>query len=258
MPTALIVEDEPAANQLLSMLVRLRGYETDSAFSGSEALKKAEEGQPDLVFLDLMLPDINGYEVCKALKDRRSTANIPVVMVTARLANENRVQGFRAGAVEYVPKPYTPDQIFGAMSQAMSQAMSWRSRIDAPADTGLVAVDVNDEVAYLRHVSELRALLLFGTRLDEPSVGRLVGSVLEILQRAVDWARSRSLERPASFGFRLDHAQFALTIRDDSGWLADDDPSRDGLAELLDRAGFDRVEFLGGRELRLTTNLPDR
>ncbi|HEY2158416.1 MAG TPA: response regulator [Isosphaeraceae bacterium] len=96
MPTALIVEDEPAANQLLSMLVQLRGYATDSAFSGGEAIEKADGGHPDLVFLDLMLPDINGYEVCEAIKGRRSTTDIPVVMVTARVAGENRIQGFRA------------------------------------------------------------------------------------------------------------------------------------------------------------------
>ena len=68
MPTALIVEDEPEANKLLSMLVQLRGYRTDSAFTGGEALEKVDREPPDIVFLDLMLPDINGYEVCQALK----------------------------------------------------------------------------------------------------------------------------------------------------------------------------------------------
>ena len=132
MPTALIVEDEPAANGLLAMIVKLRGYQTESAFTGGEALKKADDHRPDLVFLDLMLPDINGYEVCKSLRDRRATGDVPVVMVTARLAAENRVQGFRAGAVEYIPKPYTPDQIFAAMTRADS----WRGRIDRLGDEG--------------------------------------------------------------------------------------------------------------------------
>ncbi len=67
MPKALIVEDEPEANELLAMLVQLRGYQTDSAFTGGEALIKAEQARPDIVFLDLMLPDLNGYDVCRAL-----------------------------------------------------------------------------------------------------------------------------------------------------------------------------------------------
>src|SRR3954454_17984312 len=90
MPTALIVEDVPEANKLLSMLVQLRGYRTDSAFTGSEALEKIGHSPPDIVFLDLMLPDINGYEVCKSLKSLKATSPIPVVMVTARVAAENR------------------------------------------------------------------------------------------------------------------------------------------------------------------------
>ena len=95
MPTALIVEDEPEANQLLSMLVQLRGYRTESAFTGGEALEKVEHGPPDIVFLDLMLPDINGYEVCRRLKTRKATSLIPVVMVTARVAAENRDRELR-------------------------------------------------------------------------------------------------------------------------------------------------------------------
>ena len=77
MPTALIVEDEPEANHLLAMLVQLRGYRTDSAYTGGEALEKVRSQPPDIVFLDLMLPDINGYEVCKSIKARRTTSLHP-------------------------------------------------------------------------------------------------------------------------------------------------------------------------------------
>ena len=71
MPTALIVEDEPEANKLLAMLLQLRGYRTESAFSGAEALEKIRDHAPDVVFLDLMLPDMDGYEVCRSLKIAR-------------------------------------------------------------------------------------------------------------------------------------------------------------------------------------------
>src|SRR4051812_44004676 len=103
MPSALIVEDEPEANKLLSMLVQLRGYETESAFTGGEALELADRQRPDIVFLDLMLPDANGYDVLRALKGNRKTNPIPVVMVTARIAAENREMSYRVGASDYVP-----------------------------------------------------------------------------------------------------------------------------------------------------------
>ncbi len=247
MPTALIVEDEPAANQLLSMLVQLRGYQTESAFTGEEAIKKADDSRPDVVFLDLMLPDINGYDVCKTLKERRATSNIPVVMVTARLAAENRIEGFRAGAVDYVPKPYTPDQIF----QAMTHANSSRLRIAELPETGEIVVKVNDEVGYFRQAAELRSLLLSRTRLDEDVVRDLGASLMEILQRGVDWARSRDRDRAATLDFHLSRDRVAFTIRDESGWFAHDDPSQNGLANLLAQSNFDDIAFRNGVELRL-------
>ncbi len=105
MPTALIVEDEPEANKLLSMLVRLRGYSTLSAFTGKEALEMIERGGPDVVFLDLMLPDINGFDVCRAIKSRPGTQAVPVVMVTARLAEENRAKSARLAPTSSSPSP---------------------------------------------------------------------------------------------------------------------------------------------------------
>src|SRR6516162_8544279 len=106
MPTALIVEDEPQANKLLAMLLELRGYETQSAFQGAEALEKSRSHVPDVVFLDLMLPDMDGYDVCRSIKASGSSALVPVVIVTARITAENRIASFGAGADDYIPKPY--------------------------------------------------------------------------------------------------------------------------------------------------------
>ncbi|MDB5350946.1 MAG: response regulator with CheY-like receiver domain and winged-helix DNA-binding domain [Planctomycetota bacterium] len=119
MPTALIVEDEPEANRLLSMLIQLRGYSTRSAFTGQEAIAVVEGlDPPDVVFLDLMLPDTNGFEVCRQIKSRPQSCAIPVVMVTARLVEENRARSAQVGADGFIPKPYTPNQIFDALASA--------------------------------------------------------------------------------------------------------------------------------------------
>src|SRR5258708_28603689 len=98
--------------------------------------------RPDIVFLDLMLPDVNGYDVCRALKGSRPTSAIPVAIVTARLAAENRVQGFRVGATDYIPKPYTPDQIFWAMTKADD----WRRRLDDCQDRGVIPLATRRDV----------------------------------------------------------------------------------------------------------------
>jgi CheY-like chemotaxis protein len=118
MPTALIVEDEPEANRLLAMIVQLRGYRTRSAFNGSEAIAAIEDETFDVVFLDLMLPDANGYDICKQIKARPDCCATPVVIVTARLADENRAKSAQVGADGFIPKPYTPNQIFEALASA--------------------------------------------------------------------------------------------------------------------------------------------
>lgn len=119
MPIALIVEDEPEANRLLAMIVQLRGYQTRSAFTGGEALTALQDDEPpDVVFLDLMLPDTNGFEICRQIKARFTDQPVPVVMVTARLAEENMAKSEAVGADGFIPKPYTPSQIFDALVTA--------------------------------------------------------------------------------------------------------------------------------------------
>ncbi|WP_435017895.1 response regulator [Tundrisphaera sp. TA3] len=238
MPSALIVEDEPEANELLAMLVQLRGYRTDSAFTGGEALEIARRRRPDVVFLDLMLPDINGYEVCRALRAERTTGAIPVVMVTARLADQNRVQGFRVGAAEYVPKPYTPDQIF----EALARAGDWRRGLVEGAAEGTIALDASAEVDLLLGLSRLRGLVLARTSLPEGIALELDRLLIDVAARAVDWGRQHGAARVASLDYRCDDRGVEVTIRDESGWFADDPPGdADGLGGLLARGGAIRV-----------------
>jgi DNA-binding response OmpR family regulator len=218
MPTALIVEDEPEANKLLAMLVQLRGYRTDSAFTGTEALEKVGHAPPDLVFLDLMLPDINGYQVCKSLKSRKTTSAIPVVMVTARLADENRLESFCAGADDYIPKPYTPDQIF----QAMADADAWRRHLERHDFEGEIRIETPDEGESLRLLAQFRSLLLSQTPLDLDTVGQLSSALQEIWRDAVAWGRAHRSDIVATLSYRVQADRLALTLRDASGWLGDD------------------------------------
>jgi CheY-like chemotaxis protein len=216
MPTALIVEDEPEANRLLAMLVRLRGYQTDSAFTGGEALAKAESQPFDIVFLDLMLPDINGYEVCKKLKTERATSMIPVVMVTARLAAENRYQSYSAGAEDYIPKPYTPDQIF----EAITNADAWRKSLDRHEAAGEFDLGADHDDA-LKELARLRGLLMARTSLGPDAVGRVVELLESLRFDAAAWAEKRRSIPVAMLNYRLEPGCLTVTITDRAGWLAE-------------------------------------
>jgi DNA-binding response OmpR family regulator len=238
MPKALIVEDEPEANELLAMLVQLRGYDTLSAFTGHEALEKVELARPDIVFLDLMLPDVNGYDICRHLKSHRATSGIPVVMVTARLAAENRLHGFRVGATDYVPKPYTPDQIFGAMEQADV----WRSKLDGASLEGVIPLDARSEVSHFREISRLWSLLLERTSLSEDAARALDQTLVELASRAVDWGVRTGHGLVASLDFHCDQQGIVFTLRDESDWFLADPPRKpEGLGGLIGRGHFDQV-----------------
>ncbi len=240
MPTALIVEDEPGANELLAMLVQLRGYRTESAFTGTEALDLAARGRPDLVFLDLMLPDLSGFEVCRALRAARATCSVPVVMVTARVASENRAEGFRAGATDYVPKPYTPDQIFAAMERADA----WSRDLLGADAAGTIALDARADQPPFADLSRLGALILARTSAAEGSGPGPGEALVALAQRAIDWGRSRGLGLVATLSYRCDGGRAVVGLRDEAGWFGDDSPlDPAALGGLIDRGWFREVAF---------------
>ncbi len=103
----LIVDDEKDLRSLLDFNLKQAGYRTVHAATGSEALARAASHSPDLILLDLNLPDLSGTEVCRRLKADPSTEAIPVVMLTARSAEADRIAGFELGAEDYIPKPFS-------------------------------------------------------------------------------------------------------------------------------------------------------
>jgi two-component system phosphate regulon response regulator PhoB len=107
MARILVVEDEADIRQILAWNLGQNGYEVLLAERGGQALSMAREARPDLVLLDLMLPDISGLEVCRSLKQDASLRSVPVIMLTARSEEIDRVVGFELGADDYVVKPFS-------------------------------------------------------------------------------------------------------------------------------------------------------
>src|SRR5438270_8980017 len=114
MATALIVEDDYDQAELVARLVKLRGLDAVVAHDGESGLEAARRVRPDVVLLDVMLPDLNGFEVCRRLRGDRDTMLTPIVMLTALGDRTNRTNGYRVGANAYVTKPYGPDDLFDA------------------------------------------------------------------------------------------------------------------------------------------------
>lgn len=106
-PTVLLVEDEPAQREVLSYNLTAEGFTVQTAATGAEAELLVQESPPDLILLDWMMPELSGIELCRRLKLRPETRAIPVVMLSARSEEVDRVRGLETGADDYVVKPYS-------------------------------------------------------------------------------------------------------------------------------------------------------
>ena len=118
-PNVLIAEDESALTTLLRYNLEREGYRVVAAADGEEALLLAEEEKPDLVILDWMLPQLSGIEVCRRLRQRQETRNVPIVMLTARGEETDRIRGLDTGADDYLVKPFSMTELLARIRAVM-------------------------------------------------------------------------------------------------------------------------------------------
>src|SRR5579864_3706212 len=117
--TALVVDDEPHVVELISDVLTSEGFAVTAAADGPAALRRARASQPDVVVLDIGLPGLDGYEVCRAL---RKEGPVPIVFVTARGAEVDRIVGLELGAADYVVKPFSPRELLARVRAVMRRA----------------------------------------------------------------------------------------------------------------------------------------
>jgi two-component system, OmpR family, phosphate regulon response regulator PhoB len=140
----LVVEDEADLAELVSFNLREAGHQVTTASSGSMALAELRRLKPDLVVLDVMLPDVSGLEVCRRIRRDEATARIPVIMLTAKGAEVDRVVGFEVGADDYVVKPFSPRELALRVDAVLRRASTGSQPADArqAIDVGTLSIDV--------------------------------------------------------------------------------------------------------------------
>jgi DNA-binding response OmpR family regulator len=118
----LVVDDEPDAVELVAFNLRQAGHSVTTAADGSEALQKARTQLPDLVVLDVMLPEMDGFEICKLLRHDPATARMPIIMLTAKAAEVDRVLGLELGADDYLTKPFSPRELMLRVKKVLGRS----------------------------------------------------------------------------------------------------------------------------------------
>ncbi|OLB62477.1 MAG: DNA-binding response regulator [Acidobacteria bacterium] len=143
----LIVEDDPDIAELVARYLEKAAFETDRAASGRDALQMIAVNPPALVVLDLMLPHVDGLEICRRLRSDQKTAAIPLIMLTARAEESERIVGLELGADDYLAKPFSPNELVARVRALLRRAQ--RQASDAPAKTltyGAISVDSDRHV----------------------------------------------------------------------------------------------------------------
>ena len=139
----LIVDDEKQLLSLVSLHMRMSGYDVLLASDGDEALAIAREKKPDLIILDLMLPKMDGWEVCKRLRTESKIGDIPVIMLTARSEIGDKLKGFECGADDYVTKPFSPRELVVRVKRVLARAENGFS-VSKRYSFGDVDIDLED------------------------------------------------------------------------------------------------------------------
>jgi DNA-binding response OmpR family regulator len=131
----LIVDDDIDSLKLIGLMLQRQGYEISAASAGGQAIAKALAETPDLIILDVMMPDMDGYEVCRRLRADVNTQNIPIIMFTAKTLVDDKVTGFEAGADDYLTKPTHPAELASRVKAVLARSVAQRR---AASDTGMV------------------------------------------------------------------------------------------------------------------------
>ncbi len=134
----LVVDDEPNIVDLATMYLEREGYRVDSAFDGAQALEQIKELEPSLVVLDLMLPEVDGFEVCR---QTRVYSDVPIIMLTARDDDVDKIVGLELGADDYLTKPFNPRELVARIKAILRRANQSTRQNDKPIHLADLSID---------------------------------------------------------------------------------------------------------------------
>jgi two-component system phosphate regulon response regulator PhoB len=230
-PHILVVEDEAALQQLLAYNLERAGFTVDQAFDGDEAMTLIAERTPDLILLDWMLPWMSGLELCRQLRRRPATANVPIIMLTARTEEPDRLRGLDTGADDYVTKPFSVDELIARIRAVLRRVRpAFAEQILSFADltmdlashrvarTGREVHLSPTEFRLLRQLLESPGRVFSRAQLldlvwgrDQEVELRTVDATIRRLRRALNAGGEADLLRTVrAAGYALDHAELPV------------------------------------------------
>lgn len=207
---ALIVEDDSITGYVLSESLKQCGLEPIVLTQGKPAVRWVQEHFPEVVLLDVMLPDSNGYDICEQLKLDPHTNLIPVIMVTALDRDEDRIHGLRVGADHYLTKPFTQQ----ALRDALDEVRRKRAELERSGTAGEVRFHMESDRQQLEELNHLLAALSLFSGLPPAQIHQLTTAVRELGTNAIEWGHRCQVDRIVTATYRIDQEKLVITIRD--------------------------------------------
>lgn len=210
MRKALVVEDDQDAGATLCELLRRRGYTPTLLKEGKQGLEWARQEHPDLIILDILLPDTDGFAICEALKLDRATNLIPVIMATGLNDHTHRIRGFKVGANVYLTKPFTPADL----DRTIDEVTAWRDNLVQSGARGEVRFHLQSDTEYLDALNRLLASLFLHSGLSETQAKQLTMAVREMGSNAIEWGHKKQVNRLVAVTYRMDAEKVTVVIQD--------------------------------------------
>ena len=207
---ALIVDDELELGQLLAEHLRRWSFEPTLHTQGRDAVEWARLEKPELILLDLMLPDIDGYSICETLKLDRETNRIPIIMTTALSGHEDKVRGLQVGADRYLTKPFTADQLH----KAITDARALKEELGSHGTEGAIRFHLQSDTQYLDELNQLLGSLFLFSGLESKQIRQLTTAVRELGTNAIEWGHQKQVDRIVTVDYRIDPEKVTIDIKD--------------------------------------------
>jgi CheY-like chemotaxis protein/anti-sigma regulatory factor (Ser/Thr protein kinase) len=223
---------------------------------GKPAIPWVQKNQPEVILLDLMLPDIEGFEICEVLKLERETNKIPIIMITALSAPEDRVRGLKVGANQYLTKPFSSEDLH----QAIQNVSGWQDELKKAGSHGEIQFQLQSDTQYLDELNGLLSSLLYYSGLSPRKAQQLVTAVREMGANAIEWGHRNQVDRIVSVVYHCDEEKVTITIRDtgtgfDSQNLPHAADADDPIAHMMVREALGMRE--GGFGIMMSRGLVD-
>jgi DNA-binding response OmpR family regulator len=206
----LIVEDEKDVVKLLKMVLENAGYHCYDVANGDAVFNFLDNQAVDVVILDIILPGIDGYEVCRRLKTRRQTNMIPIIMLTARAFPEDIIMGLSVGADKYLTKPFDHDILL----EEIDKQIQLKQALLKKGVTGDIEFHILSDQRYLEQLNDMATMLFAHTPLTEKDITDIRYVLAEMGKNAIEWGNKNRKELPIRVHYRTDRSKLTIQIKD--------------------------------------------